>query len=1139
MPNIVRFVLTFLLFLQLFAFAVPVQAADEEEVRIGVLSFRSKDQTLKKWTPTAQYLTDTIPGYSFQIVPMFYPELEKATEQRKIDFVLTNSGHYITLVVHDGIERLATLKKMVQGIEIDRFGGVIFTRSDRDDINSLKDLDGKSFIGVGRYSLGGFLVGWESLLASGVDPLTDFSELLFNGMPHDDVVTRVINREIDAGTVRTSILESMSQEGRIDLADLKVLGQRQTDGFPFVHSTNLYPEWPISKLTHTSNDLAKSVLLALFNLSPDHEAAKAGGYAGWIVPKDYRTVRVLMENLRTGPFSVPNDFNFADVLHKYETLISAVAIFILISVIVFILRIMNLNKALYRAKDKLERSVEQKTLDFRATEGLLENLADQVPGAIYQFLQRADGTTCFPFASRGIKDIYGVRPEDIKENAESVFAVIHPDDFENVALKIKESGESLTPWHDEFRVNLPEGNGSSWREGYSMPERLLDGSTLWHGFITNIDKRKLVEETLQKSEENYRRLIEQTQSEYLIYSHDKNGVFQYVSPSVELVLGYTPEEFLKHYDNYLTDNPINKQAQIYTHLCLKGEVQPHYEIEILGKDGHVHILEISETPAFDGTGNVMAIEGIAHDITDRKMAEQALENSRNQLTMALEGANLGLWDWNPQTDALVTNDIFLTMLGHDPKDFPHTTDRWDSLVHPDDLDLTHEILQPFIDGNDDIYRAEFRMRNVDGKWRNIFDVGRVTVRDGKGKAIRFVGVHIDITDRVQAERELKNAKESAEKANLAKSEFLSSMSQELRTPLNAILGFAQILELDAKTPLTEQQKDETHQIIKGGEHLLNLINDVLNLSRIEAGRMDLEIDNVSTQEVLEECLPMVENLTEKLNIKFKVEGFSEKIVKADKLRLKQILFNLLSNAIKYNRPDGTVTITSADTDDGFERISIRDTGVGIPAHKQSELFVPFSRLGHENTDVEGTGIGLTITLRMLEAMGGRIGFESTEGTGSVFWLELPLADNQLIKVTDISEPSVGLEVYGVGTGTILYIEDNPSNVTLMETILEDFSGIKLEVAHTAEIGLSTAAKVLPDLILMDINLPGMNGLEALVELRNHEKTSAIPVIAISADARASEIEKGMDAGFLAYLTKPFNVSELLTMVSEVLDKKEP
>ncbi|PHS74568.1 MAG: hypothetical protein COB59_12010, partial [Rhodospirillaceae bacterium] len=523
MQNIVRLVLTLLLFLQVFAFAVPVQAGDEEEVRIGVLSFRSKDQTLKKWSPTAQYLTDTIPGYSFQIVPMFYPELEKATQQSEIDFVLTNSGHYITLVVHYGVERLATLKKMLQGNEVDRFGGVIFTRSDRDDINNLKDLNGKSFLGVGRYSLGGFLVGWESLLKAGVDPLTDFSKLSFNGMPHDDVVMRVINREIDAGTVRTSVLESMSREGRIDLADLKILGQRQTKDFPFLHSTELYPEWPIAKLTHTSSELAKSVLLALFNLSPDHQAAQMGGYAGWIVPKDYRTVRVLMEQLRTGPFAVPRNFNVTDVLRKYEILISAAAIFILIAVIVFILRIMNLNKALQRAKEKLELSVEQKTLDLRATEGLLENLADQVPGAIYQYLQRVDGTACFPFASLGIKDIYGVSPEDIKESADRAFAVLHPEDLENVALKIKESAENLTPWQDEFRVILPGESGPSWREGYAMPERLSDGSTLWHGFITNIDKRKLVEETLQKSEENYRHLIEQTQSEYLIYSHDKEG----------------------------------------------------------------------------------------------------------------------------------------------------------------------------------------------------------------------------------------------------------------------------------------------------------------------------------------------------------------------------------------------------------------------------------------------------------------------------------------------------------------------------------------------------------------------------------------------------------------------------------------
>ena len=389
------------------------------------------------------------------------------------------------------------------------------------------------------------------------------------------------------------------------------------------------------------------------------------------------------------------------------------------------------------------------------------------------------------------------------------------------------------------------------------------------------------------------------------------------------------------------------------------------------------------------------------------------------------------------------------------------------------------------------------------------------------------------------ETSLRTSKEDAEQANKAKSEFLSSMSHELRTPLNAVLGFAQVLELDPNASLNEKQRRAISQIINGGEHLLHLINDVLNLAKIETGQLNLSIERVETQEVVDECISVIDPLSQKQGVTIDTDGFAGSVIQADHVRFKQVLLNLMSNAVKYNHEGGKVSVANAIADNGMQRISITDTGRGIPADKHAELFLPFSRLGAEISTIEGTGIGLTITQHLLEAMGGHIGFDSTEGVGSTFWVELPLADNQSTVASgrkqDVGETIKQLPSSEI-TSTILYIEDNPANTYLMETILADVAAVQLKTAHTAELGLAAAMKNRPDLILMDINLPGMNGIKALAELRSHEETRNIPVIAISAAAMPKEVQLGMEAGFLAYLTKPFDVNELISVVSNVLLK---
>jgi len=404
----------------------------------------------------------------------------------------------------------------------------------------------------------------------------------------------------------------------------------------------------------------------------------------------------------------------------------------------------------------------------------------------------------------------------------------------------------------------------------------------------------------------------------------------------------------------------------------------------------------------------------------------------------------------------------------------------------------------------------------------------------------------DLTERKQAEHrlqetnaQLESAKAAAEKANLAKSEFLSSMSHELRSPLNAVLGFAQLMECQTPPP-SEKQKRSIDQILKAGWHLLSLINEILDLAKIESGKVTMSQQSISISEVLQDCQAMIEPQAQQHEIQVTFPHLDKPLyIHADQTKVKQVLINLLSNAIKYNRAGGTVVVQCAMSGANRLRVSVKDTGVGMAPEQLAQLFQPFNRLGQESGTIEGTGIGLVVTKRLVELMGGVIGFESSVGVGSVFWFELaassaPKRVAGSIGETGALEQDQVAEYELLSQRTVLYVEDNPANLALVEELIGLRSDLQLLTAIDGRVGLQFARAYQPDVILMDIKMPGISGFGALEVLRQDPATAHIPVMALSANAIPRDIARGMEAGFFSYLTKPIKVREFMAALDVAL-----
>ena len=425
----------------------------------------------------------------------------------------------------------------------------------------------------------------------------------------------------------------------------------------------------------------------------------------------------------------------------------------------------------------------------------------------------------------------------------------------------------------------------------------------------------------------------------------------------------------------------------------------------------------------------------------------------------------------------------------------------------------------------------------------IFQISGFPIISDQGEVQQVGTFGVDLTDLRATEQALRHSLAEVQQASAAKSEFLSRMSHELRTPLNAIIGFSQVLQNDPLEPLSEEQQDNVAEILRAGRHLLELINEILDLARIESGHLEITITEVSVNQLFDECRSLIAPMAEKRSITLvtlpccPTESCSCRLL-CDQLRARQILINLLSNAVKYNRDSGFITLGCRRVGDGVCRIIVQDTGNGIDPDFLPNLFEPFARGIPVGSGVEGTGIGLALAKRLVEAMGGKIGVESKTGVGSLFWFELPstptMQTNELPEALDVLHDEA--VATSTGRSTVLSIEDDPANQRLLRKLLAARPGLTLLEAGSAEDGLELVRNCRVQLILMDINLPGMDGFEALAALRCMPETATIPVIAVSANAMQSEIDDALAAGFAAYLIKPVDMNRLLEEIDSCINE---
>ena len=633
------------------------------------------------------------------------------------------------------------------------------------------------------------------------------------------------------------------------------------------------------------------------------------------------------------------------------------------------------------------------------------NIAENVPGVIYTYKLFPDGRSCFPYASDHIYDIYGLTPQEVREDAAKVFEILHPEDIAHVTASITYSHDTLSMWEEEYRINHPQ-KGTMWVKGISKPEKQLDGSCLWYGYIYDITESKATAITLEESETKYKSLIENTPGIAYRCRFDEDWTMLFMSKAVDTITGYESDAFIGKkeisYGMLIVPEDSDYLEQAVARAIEKNELWD-VEYRIRHKDGTIRNVYEKGRAVFDHNGDVEYLDGFLLDITERKKTEEALHSALSIQKAIFENAGSAIITTNAEGLITSYNKAAEVMFGYSSEEMvdkqsPAILFKLDEIIQraQEFSQELGEVVEPGFKVF--AIKADYNLKNIH-EWTYVLKDGSETpavlnvtaMRNIHGDTFRYLGISTDMTLYKEAEAKIIQAKEAAETSERAKSEFLAAMSHEIRTPMNGVLGMLGLLD---KTQLDPSQKHQVHVATTSATSLLGVINDILDFSKIEAGKMDLEMLEFDLKQELENLVDSIEFKAQEKGLKLILDssGITYRNIITDSGRLRQILTNLVGNSMKFTHEGEiriNVSLQKNDDEYGHLNIDVVDTGIGIPPEKIDTLFEAFTQAdGSTTRKYGGTGLGLSIVKKLCELMGGSVSATSTPGEGSVFSVDL-------------------------------------------------------------------------------------------------------------------------------------------------------
>lgn len=1113
------------------AFAIacgpPARGDDPRTWRIGVNAPWGRDIATRMWTPTAAYLSGELDGARFQLIPMDLDDLAPAIADQRIDFVLTQPGSYIQLEREHGIARLTTLRTLKAGLSASHFGAVIFTRHDRDDINTLSDLRGRSFRAVKPNAFGGFAMALRELRRAGIER-ADLAPLSFSGFPQDAVVHAVLAGKADAGTVRTGTIERMVEEGRVAWSQLKLLGERKMADFPFRCSTPLYPEWAFARCAHVPDRFGRRVAVALMMLPPQHAAVQAAQSAGWTAPLDYSAVHACYQELGLLPSETATRGPGVWLL--------AMSLTVAFAAIALLLR---QNRRVRQRNQQLSREFTER---LRAEDDLndalemrdeLEQIIARSPTAI--LVCRTESGWPVEYVSGNALSLLGFDAAELRARELRYIDLIHPDDRDMMVREFQEAAVAgVKLLTREYRIVTPEGDVRWVDDRASVRRDNCEVATHVESILIDITARKAAEQ------QALRLAAIVSSSQDAIIGMDLHGRVTNWNRSAVRLFGRTRDRAVGNAITTLLPSTTASQIpDLLDQLRSGAEIAP-FEI-VLDEQPETRVVRVTVSPIRTVRGQTVGGSLIATDITEQKRSTAALSESNanlRRINVRLDRASRQIKEL---MDAVVAE--------------PMTTARFQN----DELQPCWEV-RGCTNSECRLHGKALSLRcwEIDstecarGKSRAAHreNCQQCTVyQDARRDPLNELGETFNdmVAILQERQRQLEQTASIAHAATQAKSDFLANMSHEIRTPMTAILGFAENLLDEA---LEDDERDRAVDTIRrNGNYLLAIINDILDLSKIEAGKLLVEDEPIDLIQLLADVDVLARVRADEKNIPLRIEfdGKIPRTIHSDPTRLRQILINLIGNAIKFTE-EGNVQVRVAVPQHGpigMLTVDVIDTGIGMTDEHVARLFEPFGQADATVTRrYGGTGLGLIISKRLSEMLGGSIELVRTApAAGTHFRAQVavgdltntPLHDNPADALADAGRTQhreVERAIPDLNC-RILVAEDGPDNQRLIAHVLRKAQAEVTLVENGAlavEAALTALADAKPfDMILMDMQMPVMDGYTATTMLRSEGYRH--PIVALTAHAMSNDRERCLAAGCDDYATKPINRKRLIRLIA--------